>query len=57
MVDVPISEVHPTGKGAASIMGLFEGRHSAAPRHGPAGPPCPAARNSRLYPHRQPEDR
>ncbi len=57
VVDVPISEMHPTGKGAASIMGLFEGRYSAAPRHGPAGPPRPAAQNSRLCLHRQPKDR
>ena len=25
VVDVPISEVHPTGKGTASIMGLLQG--------------------------------
>ena len=57
VVDVPISEVHPTGKGTASIMGLFKGRPSAAPRHDPAGPPRPVARNSRLDLHRHSKDR
>ena len=57
VVDVPIPEVHRGGKGGGLQHGAVQGRHSAAPRHGSAGPPRAAAQNSRLCLHRQLKDR